>query len=734
MTTRNVDSQAENDTNVSIWSLLYPNIDVRITFPFLLVIVITALIAVYIVTRLTADTIQERLNNQLSDSAQIADDSIVLIEDNYLAALRLMVFTQGVDSAIINGDRAILEDSLRGIIANERLDDVVVFDTNRTPLLRISNSNFPPLGFEGSIALPAQLDWAGVDQILRGLVDAQGDKYVEFVNYGDLTVIYFIAPVKSNNQIVGGIATGITEQNLVRTLRNQALAEVILYKNDQTLITSSFPDGSNLDDLTTQVSPNIFALADDATYVTEYSLGETSYQFVFSNWKIRSADFGVIGLALPTDFVAGRLDSSRNTIIILFATLALAVMITGFVIAQTIIRPVYRMVQTTRAIRDGDLSRRVDLRLPDELGELSESFDHMTDQLIRRNRKINSLYKQQLQETARRTAMLESISDILIVADTDHQIILVNDTARDFLQELSSPNNQGLHGQFWNIIQYPEQYYTPETIQLLGLDLSVLATAINMKDGNLLGHVIVLRNITSILEAERVKDEILLQLSHELKTPLSGARGFAQLATMLSGDAQIDYVNRSIQQLDTLNDMIDRVIEVSVLLSGKSTLDLTSFDAVQLVNAVIEEHKAGIEAGELELIIDIPVAEFWMDGDEAKLTNAISNVLSNAYNYTLAGGWILIAVRSIDSDYMSITISDNGIGIEADEQDKVFDRMYRGHAADVEQTDQRGMGLGLFVTREFIHEHNGTITLESTPSEGTTVVITLPKAQPEGEV
>ncbi|MEL6527931.1 MAG: HAMP domain-containing protein, partial [Chloroflexota bacterium] len=357
-------------------------------------------------------------------------------------------------------------------------------------------------------------------------------------------------------------------------------------------------------------------------------------------------------------------NDTRNSFIALFTILVIVIMITGYLIGQSIVRPVFRMVNTTRAIRDGDLSQRVGLRLPDELGELSSSFDHMTDQLVQRNEEISGLYQEQLRETARRTTILESIRDLVIVLDTNAKVTLVNDTARAFMQRLSNLNDREPYRKFWDICRNPQRYSTPVTMQLLDLDVSVQATFIKQEDDNVIGYVVVLRDITSVLEAERLKDEMILQLSHELRTPLAGARGYLELAGMMTGEKQQNYLTRSLNQVDVLGEMVNRVIEVSVMLSGQMRLNIATFNLNTQLQSIIETHRDAIAERNIDLQVQLPDAPTMIDGDEEQLQKAIGNVVENAYRYNFPDGWLLVELELTDEQYVTVLLKDSGRGFD----------------------------------------------------------------------
>jgi signal transduction histidine kinase len=178
--------------------------------------------------------------------------------------------------------------------------------------------------------------------------------------------------------------------------------------------------------------------------------------------------------------------------------------------------------------------------------------------------------------------------------------------------------------------------------------------------------------------------------------------------------------------------MLNRVIEVSAIMTDNFALYVQDFDLIDLIESLIDEHMTRIEAAGITLIPMFRTNRLAMQGDVERLSTAFAAVLENAYHYTLEGGQIRLVVRH-EPDCAVVEISDTGVGIPFDEQDKVFERLYRGSAADAGLTDSRGMGLGLYVTRHYVQAHKGNIVLTSEPGVGTTVTISLPLVQ-EGEI
>jgi len=711
----------------NIYRRLYPGINARITGPFLLVIIVIAGIGVFIVTRLVAGSLQERFNNQLVDSANAASSSLADIEREQLATLRLMVFTEGVPEAIQDNNTGDLDLWLRPVAANARVDDLIIFDDTGQGILQLSR-------IEESVQYdtptpPNIKDWPGIQGVLQAQTDEFGDKYIDIVSVPPDSLVYISAPIKDDEgQVVGGISLGIRISRMAREISTQSLSAVVLYDKQGAVLGSTF----RLVDPSMLVLPSDHAseLAEQTKHnspIEQVNLNGVPYQVLYSPLKIRSQQIGLLGVGLPTNYIVERISTSRDTFGILFSSLFLLVGMLGLLTARTITRPIIRLVSTTRAIREGDLSRRVGLRTPDELGELAVSFDHMTEQLIERNQEIEGLYLQQLEETARQQAILTGIGDAVIVQDPMGTVLLSNPSANALLQMVSQ--NQSLRRQFMQLCRQPENLSQPRTVQILERYFNVLATPVSLSSGDLLGHVLVFRDITAIVSAERLKDEMIMQLSHELRTPLSVARGCADLVKTLEQQSLSDqgrtFVQRAIDNLSTLERMVNQVIDVSAIIADRFNIAVHRFNLSELLKSLVQQWYPVVEKRDLELSLSLASEELFLEGDENYIGQVLDHLLRNAYSYTLPGGSIEVYAAHRDSQVV-IYVQDTGVGIAPDELEKIFERMYRGRSADAGPTDARGLGLGLYLSKKIIEAHHGTIQIESKINYGTVVTIELP--------
>jgi signal transduction histidine kinase len=191
------------------------------------------------------------------------------------------------------------------------------------------------------------------------------------------------------------------------------------------------------------------------------------------------------------------------------------------------------------------------------------------------------------------------------------------------------------------------------------------------------------------------------------------------------------FMDNAVTSLDTLERLINQVIDVSAVVSDRFRLNIEQFNLVDVLWEQVTTWTPLLGGRELTLSTLIETAAIPIEGDRTRLEQVLDHVLRNAYSYTLPGGSIDLYARS-EKHNAVIVITDSGVGIAPDEIDKVFERLYRGRSADAGPTDARGLGLGLYLSRRIVESHGGTIHLESQIDVGTTATITLPLRQEHG--
>lgn len=257
---------------------------------------------------------------------------------------------------------------------------------------------------------------------------------------------------------------------------------------------------------------------------------------------------------------------------------------------------------------------------------------------------------------------------------------------------------------------------------------SELALAPIIENSTLLGIVCTIRDISEMKEITRMKDSFVSNVSHELRTPITSLRLNQHLARINPENSDI-YLNRLAREIDRLDNLIDDLLRLSHLDQGRVVLALREVNLNALISQMIQDRSPLAENLQLSLIFtpdpDLPLFE----GDEGLLNQSLSVLLSNALNYTPPSGTITVSTqqRQIEaSRWVGFSVHDTGPGIAPDEQQRIFERFYRGQAG--RDSGVPGTGLGLVIADEIVKRHGGTFEVQSKgiPGEGATFTIWIP--------
>jgi signal transduction histidine kinase len=258
-------------------------------------------------------------------------------------------------------------------------------------------------------------------------------------------------------------------------------------------------------------------------------------------------------------------------------------------------------------------------------------------------------------------------------------------------------------------------------------DGNALFTMLDITDSRKVEAALRDRN-EALEEADRLKTAFVSNMSYELRTPLTSIGGFAEmLAGGYAGDLPpiaSEYVTAILDSVGRLGALIDNVLDLTQSDMGSLLLAEDEVDLTALCGEAAAAAEDLARKKEIELEVDIHASVGVVLGDTRRLGQALGNVLTNALLYTDGGGKVVLHADG-DRREARITVSDNGRGIAAADQAKVFDRFHR--TVDGRTENAAAIGLGLPLARQFVEAHGGAIALESTPGEGTIVSITLPR-------
>ncbi len=263
-----------------------------------------------------------------------------------------------------------------------------------------------------------------------------------------------------------------------------------------------------------------------------------------------------------------------------------------------------------------------------------------------------------------------------------------------------------------------------------GQSIPVVASAAPLltDDGEVDAVVGVFQDVAPLKEAERLRDEFISVVSHELRSPLTPIRGFSQIIARElekegGHDQHVAWLNTLQVHTDRLTRLVDDLLDVSRMRAGRLQVLHEDVDVVEICKTVIESKRASQSSHDIAFDSDLKELHAMLDGD--RIHQVIDNLVSNAIKYT-DGGTVTIGLSQTGpNNDIRITVSDQGRGIPQRERDSLFSAFYRARSAN--ESAVPGLGLGLYIVRELVLAHDGEISLDEAPGGGARFVIELPR-------
>jgi signal transduction histidine kinase len=260
-------------------------------------------------------------------------------------------------------------------------------------------------------------------------------------------------------------------------------------------------------------------------------------------------------------------------------------------------------------------------------------------------------------------------------------------------------------------------------------DIITLANAAPFRDleGKGRGAVIVLRDVTDLVNFDRMKDQFIRVAAHELKTPVTVVKLNAQTLPRLMPQLeprQKQILSFIVQGADRIDRIVRDLIDLSQLQIKSVWLSKVKVDLCALAQESYVRRKRLSDAREISL--SLPASPIWIMADKNRVEQALDILLDNAVKYSPDGGRIDMSLEA-HGDFVKATVKDSGVGIPKDKQAKIFERFYRAHTDT--PYDYGGLGVGLYICREIVKGHEGSIGFESRESAGSSFYFSLPLAK-----
>lgn len=334
-------------------------------------------------------------------------------------------------------------------------------------------------------------------------------------------------------------------------------------------------------------------------------------------------------------------------------------------------------------------------------------------------------------------AILSSMVEGVMVIGRDEKILYVSPNASEMFQMRSKDVELK---PYWEVIPHSQintsisealksEKAVNKEITLVGSEDVIFSMQISpvMQEGGLTSAVAVFHDITELKDLLKMRTEFVANVSHELKTPLTSIKGFAETLQEepdLSETAQkfLGIIQKQSRRLELL---VDDLLSLSAIESKETKMEMAPQELAPLLHSVVLMHKKAIDAAGHDVTVNVPGGVPKIYADRHRLEQVIINLLDNAIKFTPAGGRILIEAQ-VQVPYVRIDVQDNGMGIPAQHLPRIFERFYRVDKARSQQSG--GTGLGLAIVKHIAQAHQGKVEVQSTPGKGCTFSVFFPLA------
>jgi signal transduction histidine kinase len=424
----------------------------------------------------------------------------------------------------------------------------------------------------------------------------------------------------------------------------------------------------------------------------------------------------------------------RLLILVAAATLLAAVLVAA--VGATVLQPLKTLTRSARQIATGNLDSNMPIRSRDEIGQLTEAFNSMTSRL----REFRRLDSDRLARTQQTTQLaIDSLPDAVVVIGLDGKVEISNRPAQCFFKVAP-----GLHvadmGLKWlseitgkvlstGLAVEPQGYASAIQIFEGSKERFLLPRGVPMLDlkGQPIGVAVILVDITLLRHADELKSGFVSTVSHELRTPLTALR---MAVGLLKGEKVGQLTPRQKTLVETAEDtserlyvIIENLLNISRIESGKAPVELCRMPAEDVVNSALEPMREGFAQKQLRLETEIEPEIPDVIADATFIGYALTNLLSNALKFTPARGVVGITVRELNRE-VAFTVSDTGPGIPDQYGSRVFEKFFRVSKND----GPSGVGLGLAIAKEIVEMHGGRISFRPREGGGCEFTFTLPAA------
>jgi signal transduction histidine kinase len=700
-------------------------IKISLFYKFVIIMVILAVVPLGVVGMLLINVNESALQNAILELHTSLATSLSEKIDDYITSLKsklsFIITSQKVLDMSWAGKQVLLQSLLE---ANSDFVDISIVDNKGNELIKVVNEKL-----EKNPSLMNHL----ADQTFQGAI--KGKPEISPVYYSEHQPRINVAYPFGENQVIFVVLSlqKLWDSIYKTSIGTTGLAFLVddkgrIIAHPQIVNEEKFTDVSGLEIIKAALSGQIVGSK-------EYT-DNKNVEMIGAYAPVKTMNWGLIVQQNKTDAYWSVIVMRRKALFAVLLTSIGAALI-GLLLARTLSGPVLKLIRGAEKISQGDFSGTVEVRTHDEMQTLADTFNLMTGRL----KEYNELQIDRIiAERSKTAAVIYSISDGLIMTDFTGKIMLLNQPARKLLNIKETDieerdlfayiNNEQLKNVLKEIIEKKEETIVRE-ISLSGENpvktIRSTADTVVTEKGKKLGVVTVLHDITLEKEIESMKEDFMSSITHDLRSPMTSIRGF--LEVLLGGSAgelsgqQKEFLGIIDNSSKRLLDMINDILDVAKLESGRMDLMLEEVDFNEMICKILKELQPLVSKGKISLVSQGLDDLQKVMADYSLLERVIINLVGNAIKFTPPEKNITILGENLE-DKIKISIIDTGEGIPSDYVEKVFDKFQQVTQG---KKKRKGTGLGLTICRYVIESHKGKIWAESEFGKGSTFTFWIPK-------
>jgi len=456
------------------------------------------------------------------------------------------------------------------------------------------------------------------------------------------------------------------------------------------------------------------------------TLGQ-NYLYVAVPIKNGNEIVGVSRASVSLELLESRIAAFRFSIIAITLLTAISAIILAFLVTRYSLKPLKQLAEVAVQLDKGKLNNKIFIDRKDEIGKISHVFVQLVDRL---NTEIEGFKL----ERSTLNAVLTHMTDAVIIVDGSGLVQLCNPSAeRIFNVKKESAVGKSLVEVLRNhqLVELWKECLDSRKQKTMTLEINpnklfVQGIATPMEDVFPGGVLIVMQDLTRLRKLEKVRSDFVSNVSHELRTPLASIKALTetlQEGALEDPPAARRFLSRMEIEIDNLTQMVQELLELSKIESGRVPLRRLIINSSEIVDRVVERMQVQAERLGLTLLTDYPKDLPQVFADPDRIGQVFVNLIHNSIKFTRPGGKIIVHAYS-DRGRVVFKVEDNGIGIEPESLQRIFERFYKTDRA----RSSGGTGLGLSIAKHLIESHGGRIWVESEVGKGSSFFFTLPIA------